>query len=92
MTVTVNINRTGERFALLRNERTKYTNSASEIGDAYGFKHIDALDIENYGEVLWDGIEYNRLLQREGVLYRFVEWLGRYPYDGIIVEKIGAYS
>jgi hypothetical protein len=90
--MTVSINRTGERFALLRNERTKYTNSASEMGDAYGFKHIDVLDVENYGEVLWEGIEYNRLLQRDGVLYRFVEWLGRYPYDGIIVEKIGTCS
>lgn len=90
--MTVNINRTGERLALLRNEDTKYTRAAYEIWETYGFRKIAVLDIENYNEVPWDGIEYNRLLQRDGVLYRFVEWLGRYPYDGIIVEKIGVCS
>ena len=86
----ISINRENrEKLALLRNKETKYTRAAFEIWECYGFKRVPVLDIENYNEIQWEGIEYNRLLERNGVVYRFVGWLGKYPFDGIIVEKIG---
>jgi hypothetical protein len=89
MTVTVSINRKGEKIALLRNAETKYTRAAYEIWEAYGFKRVEVLDIENSNEAPWEGVEYNHLLERDGTLYKFVEWLGKYPFDGIVIEKIG---
>lgn len=87
--MTININRSGERLALLRNNNTKNARGASEIAEEYGFKHINPLDIENFNEVSFVGIEFNRLLKKNEMLYVFVEWLGVYPFDGIIVERIG---
>lgn len=92
MTMTVNINRSGKKFELLRNDITKNTKDASVIWEEYGFKHIDALDIKNLNEASFVGIEFNRLLEKNETLYKFVEWSGVYPFDGIIVEEIGTCS
>jgi hypothetical protein len=92
MAITVHIQRTKKRLALLRNKDTKDTKAAFEIWGSYGYKHISALDVKNFNEVPWDGVEYNNLLEKGGILYKFVEWLGHYPFDGIVIENIGTCS
>ena len=85
----IKINRTGNRVCLLRNEDTTYSRAAFEICDSYGYRRIPVLDIENYDFIEWQGIEYNRLLEKDGVIYKFVGWVGKYPFDGITIEEIG---
>jgi len=60
-----------------------------QIAEENGFRRIDPLDIENEKEIRWHGIEFNRLYERSGILYRFNEWIGEYPYCGVIMEEIG---
>jgi hypothetical protein len=85
----IKINRTGNRVCLLRNDETIYSRAAFEILESYGYRRIPVLDIENYDFIEWNGIEYNRLLEKDGVIYKFVEWAGEYPFDGITIEEIG---
>lgn len=89
--MTVSINRTGREINLIPKTKQRY-GDAFQISDEYGYNHIPALDIENYNEVSWDGIEFNRLLTKDGLLYRFVRWIGEYPFSGIIIEEIGTVS
>ena len=86
--MTVSINRTGREINLIPKTNQRY-GTAFQISDEYGYNHVSALDIENCNEVSWDGIEFNRLLTKDGVLYRFVRWIGEYPFSGIIIEEIG---
>jgi len=83
----VTINRTLEVLYL---ERRRTAVSASEVAEAYGFKHIDVLDIEKHQEIKWEGIEFNRLYAKCGELWRFNEWYRKYPFEGIILERIGS--
>ena len=80
------INRTLEVLYL---EKKGCEVSASDIAEAYGFKHVDVLDIENHQEIKWDGIEFNRLYAKYGELWRFDKWYSKYPFSGIILERIG---
>lgn len=61
----------------------------SDIAAQYGYRYINVLDLENYQSIVWEGIEFNRLYVKDGVLYRFNEWIGDYPYIGILLEEIG---
>lgn len=54
-----------------------------------GYLSINPLNIEAYKEIEWEGIEFNRLFVKDGVLYRFNNWLGTYPYDRVEIEEIG---
>ena len=54
-----------------------------------GYKSINVLDIENQKEIQWEGIEFNRLYTKDGILYRFNNWVGEYPYKAIEIEEIG---
>lgn len=55
-----------------------------------GYKHVCALDIENQKDIQWEGIEFNRLYTKDGVLYRFNNWVGeQHPYKAIEIEEIG---
>ena len=54
-----------------------------------GYKSINILDIENQKDIQWEGIEFNRLYTKDGILYRFNNWVGEYPYKAIEIEEIG---
>lgn len=55
-----------------------------------GYKHVNPLDIENYKDIQWEGIEFNRLYTKDGKLYRFNNWVGeQHPYKAIEIEEIG---
>lgn len=85
----VEINRTGKKLAIMKrgNER-----SVTELATQNGYERIDVLDIENHEDIRWEGIEFNRLLAKDGILFRFNEWLGKYPFEGIVIEEIGKYG
>ena len=82
----VTITRTFELLNLRKkgNERTAW-----DVAEGYGFKHVQALDIENRQEIQWQGVEFNRLYALDDELWRFNEWYGVYPFDGIVLERIG---
>ena len=88
--MTVSINRTHKRYGILPGKRSKPTCLYSDIAATCNYKPVNPLDISNFKDIHWRGIEYNCLLERDGILYKFVEWLGHYPYPGIVVEEIGS--
>lgn len=59
------------------------------ILEKHGYKHVNPLDIENYKDIEWEGIEFNRLYTKDGKLYRFNNWVGQSPYKAIEIEEIG---
>jgi len=86
----IEMNRTGKKLILEKTRETKDTPYDIDVAEAYGYRKIDALDFENCLDVQWDGIEFNRLVVKDDVIYRFNEWVGKYPhYDGIEIEEIG---
>ncbi len=84
----VNIRRTGKVIEL-HPVKTQNPVSAFTVAEENGYSHLDSLDIKNGGDIQWEGIEFNRLLEKGGKLYRFNGWLGRYPYKDIEIEEIG---
>lgn len=84
--MTATIKRTGKKRELWSN---KEEHSAEAVWTRHGYTSINALDIENHEEINWEGIEFNRLLTRDGVLFRFNSWIGAYPYQSIEIEEIG---
>lgn len=82
------IQRTGKITSLGGNG--KKNPAAFDIAKQYGYQPINVLDLENYQDIVWEGIEFNRLFTKDGILYRFNEWFGTYPYDGILLEEIGS--
>ena len=81
----VNIIRTGRKIQLPSGNDV----SAGSILEKHGYKHVNPLDIENYKDIEWQGIEFNRLYIKDGILHRFNEWVGQYPYKAIEIEEIG---
>ena len=59
------------------------------ILEQHEYKPVNVLDIENHTEIKWQGIEFNGLYTKDGILYRFNEWVGEYPYKAIEIEEIG---
>ena len=82
------IQRTGKVIEL-HPVKTQNPVAAFTVAEENGYRHLDALDIKNFGDIQWDGIEFNRLLEKGGKLYRFNGWLGIYPYKDIEIEEIG---
>lgn len=80
------INRT-QRIRVLRKLDGEY--GAQDVANCYGFKKVDPYDIDDLDSILWEGIEFNRLFKKDGVIYRFNEWTGEYPFDGIELQEIG---
>ena len=81
----VTINRTGRKIEIAPDNGV----FVGSILENHGYKHINVLDIENYKDVEWQGIEFNRLYAKDGILYRFNEWRGNFPYKAIEIEEIG---
>lgn len=81
----IKINRTGKKIEI-SSENDVFIGSILEKHD---YKHVNPLDIENYKCIEWQGIEFNRLYTKDGILYRFNEWVGEYPYKAIEIEEIG---
>jgi len=87
--LTVEIKRNGRKIELsMLIPKTKVYNAA-EVWEDNGYVHVDPQDIENYKEIKWKGIEFNRLVSKGGKLYRFNGWVGLYPYARIEIEEIG---
>lgn len=85
----VKINRTGRKVEIPISSELRRCHSGNEIAGENGYKRIDVLDIEKYSEINWVRAEHNRLFAKDGVLYRFNNWTGDYPYTGIELEEIG---
>ena len=89
MLYQVSISRTGKLVKLAPIEE-RNCKATDRIWEEHGYCHIPVLDIVNYAEIQWEGIEFNRLLAKDGVLYRFNNWIGEYPFsEGIEIEGIG---
>lgn len=86
-------NRTNRKITLPRTPETESTHAADDIAAAHGFFKIDAMDFKNKFEIHWQGIEFNRLFVRnesgKGIVCKFNEWTGDYPFTGIELEEIG---
>lgn len=79
------IDRTGELLRFPANVKLSIT----AVLAGYGYHSINPLSIENFDEIEWDGIEFNRLFLSPYGVYRFNHWCGAYPYTEIEIEKIG---
>ena len=88
MEYCAHIQRTGKVIEL-HPVKTLNPVAAFTVAEENGYRHLDALDIKNGADIQWEGIEFNRLLEKGGKLYRFNGWLGRYPYKDIEIEEIG---
>ena len=82
----VEIKRTGRKVELLAIEKTCY---AGDVPEQHGYIGVLDSSIQNFMDISWEGIEFNRLYSKGGILYRFNHWLGTYPYNGIELEEIG---
>ena len=86
MEIRVEINRTHRKIQIASHGKI----SADSIMEENGYTLISVLDIVNYQQIKWEGIEFNRLYIKDGILYRFNYWTGEhYPYTGIEIEEIG---
>nr|WP_024835441.1 hypothetical protein [Clostridium sp. 12(A)] len=65
---------------------------ADDVIKNNGYQKVDVLDIENYKDIQWEGIEFNRLFMKNNVLYRFNEWNVLYPYKSLNIQEIGLIS
>ena len=80
------INRTGRKITLREKERTV---DAFEVIKSHGYERVSTLEIEGWNDISWEGIEFNRLFFKDGILFRFNNWLGEYPYREVEIEEIG---
>ena len=85
----VKIDRTGRKVEIKIGSFLQNCRSSNEIVEHNGYKRVDVLDIEKHSEINWVGSEYNRLFAKDGILYRFNNWTGNYPFTGIEMEEIG---
>ena len=83
----VELNRAGRKIELCSKDQ-RFAD-AFEIIKENGYERVNALDVENWKDVQWEGIEFNRLFVKDGIFYRFNNWLGEYPYKSVEVEEIG---
>lgn len=63
--------------------------SVFSVMEKENYEYINPLDIENYKKIKWEGIEFNNLFAKDGILYRFNKWLGTFPYRSLEIEEIG---
>ena len=85
MSMKANIIRT-KRIIQIQSDKDIFVGS---ILEKCGYKFVNVLDIENQKDIQWEGIEFNRLYTKNGILYRFNNWVGEYPYKAIEIEEIG---
>ena len=86
----IRICRTKKLHECYYNESKYVISCADQVLEQYNIKPINPLDFDNFDEIKWEGIEFNRLFTDEhGVVYRFNHWIGEYPFSGIEIEEIG---
>ena len=87
--MNITINRTSRFLELpkINNEIDVLT-----LAEKYGFRWVHPFDIENFESISWEGLEFNRLYEKNGVIYRFNQWILTYPYEGIELQEIGFIS
>ena len=87
--MNIEINRTGKKIVLNKQKGKNY-GSVNTLLAEYGYNSINVLDYDNYKNIEWEGIEFNRLFKRDNIIYRFNYWMGEaYPWDGAEIEEIG---
>ena len=85
----IEINRTGKKIILEQQVNRKYV-IADNLLNEYGYFKTNVVNYDNHRNIEWDGIEFNRLFKKDGIIYRFNRWLGKeYPWDAIEIEEIG---
>lgn len=94
------INRTYNKIKL-SNKHYK-ERSAFLLAERYGYKGILIYKLSNYKDIKWEGIEFNRLMEKDNILYRFNCWynddnsqrlgFNQIFWDGIEIEEIGRIS
>ena len=63
---------------------------AFNIAERSGYKRLDPLDLENLECLNLLPTQVNSLLtDNNGNLYLFKQWYGKYPYDGVEIERLG---
>ena len=83
----VQINRTSR---ILELPRLQNECCVRDVAKRYGFQSLLVSDIENADKISWEGIEFNHLYIKDGIVYRFSKWTGeKFPYTGIELEEIG---
>lgn len=87
----ISIVRTGKKIQLTT-EENPWCRDAMQIAAANGYRRLLVSEIENVDEIYWQGIEFNRLLIKDGVVFRFNSWVGEYPFGKIEIEEIGRSS
>lgn len=86
MELRIEINRTHRKVQIASHGNV----SADSIMEENGYTLISVLDIVNYRQIQWEGIEFSHLYIKDGILYRFNYWTGEhYPYTGIEIEEVG---
>lgn len=86
--MNITINRTSRILELPKIETNDI--DAHALAEKYGFRWIHPFDIDNFESISWKGIEFNRLYEKNGVVYKFNQWIGLgYPYGGIELQEIG---
>ena len=83
----IELNRTG-RKVVFPNIYRCYVDAFGIIKDK-GYERVTVLDLENQENVLWEYGEFNRLCVKDGIIYRFNGWVGKYPYEAVEIEEIG---
>lgn len=81
----ISIVRTGKKIQL-SNKENPLCRDAMQIANANGYRRILVSKIENVDEIYWQGIEFNRLLIKDGVVFRFNRWVA---VGKIEIEEIG---
>lgn len=64
-------------------------NGLSGLLALHGYTPVSVLDIVNYREIEWEGIEYNRLYRKGTALYRFNEWFKCGTRNSVLIQEIG---
>lgn len=82
----ISLTRTGRKTFLRDKEHNV---DAFEVIKTHGYERVNALIIKGFADIPWEGIEFNRLFSKDGILYRFNNWMGEYPYREVEIEEIG---
>ena len=80
------INRAGHKIVL---SNLEHSVDAVEVIKSHGYERVNILLIEGFADIPWEGIEFNRLFSKDGILFRFNNWLGEHPYRAVEIEEIG---
>lgn len=85
MSIKIKLQRDGIKTTFFSKAKTC---DAVDVLKQNGFARLNALDIDDWENIEWDGIEFNRLIIRGGdnAVWRFNRWINQ---DCVEAEIIG---